>query len=155
MRKPSLKRPVVFCAEGCSNTSTSIVPGNHNILDFQHLNSELENCKKVNIRRRCLVGNISMHKYLSSSQPTNLISRHSRISTPNPQIIGSLNPHKILEVIRMFLDLFPSPFFVVIHDSLEVVHRMFLVRMAVGIPPEKRGHFIHSDQHLTLLLIIF
>ena len=71
-----------------------------------------------------------MNEDLSSLETTDLIGRNSRISTSNPQVLRSLNANKGVEVIGVGLHDKFGPFFVVIHDPVEVFHTRSILSLA-------------------------
>ena len=75
--KPSFKGTVIMLFEGSPNPSAIVVTSYYDIFDFEDLNSILDNREQVDVRRRSLVGNISMHEKLSRLKPHYLIRRHS------------------------------------------------------------------------------
>lgn len=77
MRQPGLKCSVIVFLEGCLYPAAAVMSANNNILDFKILYGELYHSKGINIRKRGLVGDISVNEQLSSLKADYLISWNS------------------------------------------------------------------------------
>jgi len=75
--QPCLKGTVVMFLKSSLDPSTIIVTSDYDILNLQNLNGILEDCQKVNVRWRSLIGNVPMHKHFTRPKSTNFISRNS------------------------------------------------------------------------------
>lgn len=70
---------------------------NYNILDFKVFNSELYHSKGINIRKRGLVGDISVNEQLSSLKADDLISWNSWVWAAYPEKLRFLAEFKFLK----------------------------------------------------------
>lgn len=74
---------------------------NNNILDFKVLYSELYHSKGINIRKRGLVGDISVNEQLSSLKTDDLISGNSWVWAAYPEKFRFLAEFKFLKEKRV------------------------------------------------------
>ena len=65
--------------------ATAVMSANNNIFHFEVLYSELYHSKGINIRKRGLVGDISVNEQLSSLKANYLISRNSWVWAAYPE----------------------------------------------------------------------
>ena len=83
-----------------------------------------------------------MHKDLSGLKTADLVGRHPRVRTTDPEKVGLLNVDQSLEEVRFILEHGLCPYFVSFHNPLKVVH--------VGCLASKDGDFVVRDHSAQL-----
>lgn len=68
---------MILFFKGGSDATTTIMTTDNDIFHFKNLNGVLDNCKGIDVRQRCLVGNVSMNEKLSWLKTDHLVGRYS------------------------------------------------------------------------------
>lgn len=113
---------MILFFKGGSDATTTIMTTDNDIFHFKNLNGVLDNCKGIDVRQRCLVGNVSMNEKLSWLKTDHLVGRYSWVRTSNPQILRCLNVFEFVEECGFLFEDFFSPNSVIVHDSIEIIH---------------------------------
>ncbi len=120
--EPRFQRPKIVFGHGCLDTSASVMACDNDILNFQYFNCVLDNRQGIDVWKFDLIGDVSVDKDLPGLKSKNGFGRDSRIRATDKKILGALRIGMANEIGFVFGHFILWPLFVVVDDSLEVVH---------------------------------
>ena len=120
--EPCLQRAIVLLLESRFYATASIVPSDNYICHLQDLDCILNDRQSINIGQWRLISNIPMHKHLTRFKSQNSLRGDPRVGASDPEIGWFLTFEMFLEKLGVFFEVLLGPFFIVVHDFLEVVH---------------------------------
>lgn len=127
MTDPRFKGSMIILAESCFNSSTTIVASNDDILNFEMLNSVLDNSKNIDIWWWGNVGNVPVNEYFSRFQPHYFVCWDTGVCTTYPKQSGTIQSVQLFEIVRFTVYFFYCPFFVILHNAIEKIQRLRFV----------------------------
>ena len=100
--QPVVDKPKALSANRGSDSSTTVVSANNDMLDVQLIDRVLHYRQHIKICRVDEVGNVPVNKNFSRFKARDDIGRHTAIRTADPKIFGLLEPRQIFKVVRVF-----------------------------------------------------
>jgi hypothetical protein len=87
-----------------THSAASIMAYDHDVLDLQDIDGELQHGKVIGILRRSEVGDIAMDEQFAGIKVHDLVRRHPAVGTADPEIFRSLLAFEPAEEIRILRD---------------------------------------------------
>ncbi|MNL47649.1 hypothetical protein D3C87_1704480 [compost metagenome] len=72
------------------HAAAAVVAHHGDVAHLEHLHGELEHGQRVQVAVRDHIGDIAMDEHLARRQSEDLVGRHPRIGTADPQVLGRL-----------------------------------------------------------------
>ena len=94
----------------------------NDVLNFQDFNCVLDNRQSIDVWKFDLIGDVSVDKDFSGLKSKNGFGRDSGIGATDKKVLGALRIGMADEISFVLGHFFLGPLFVVVDDSLEVVH---------------------------------
>mmetsp|Transcript_45130 Transcript_45130/g.134773 ORF Transcript_45130/g.134773 Transcript_45130/m.134773 type:complete len:219 (+) Transcript_45130:702-1358(+) len=100
--------------------AAAIVPAADDDLDLERRDGILEARHHVHVGMHGLVAHVALHKDLAGRQAHDLVSRHTRVGTANPQVFRRLLRLQAAEVRRILGHLLSRPCLVIGQQAVEL-----------------------------------
>ena len=121
-------QPVVDEAEASvrergEHAAAAVVADDHDVLYPDHVGGELHHGKAVQIRMDDEVGDVAVDENLAGHEARDLVRRHTRVRTADPQVLGALDSRETGEKIRLPAFDVVRPCAVVCEQVIQVGHK--------------------------------
>src|SRR5690606_25381131 len=101
--QPAVDQAQLIIMHRGTNATATVVAGHEDMLDLEYVDRELDYRKAVQIGMQYHVGHITVNEKLPRQQADDLIGRHSRIGTTDPEIFRRLLLGELLKKRRILL----------------------------------------------------
>src|SRR5258707_5018460 len=90
MAQPVLDESELTILQRRQDAAATVVAADDDVLNAQHVNSEL-NCRKtVEVGMHHDISNVAVHKHLAGHQPDHLVCGHAAVRAADPEIVRRL-----------------------------------------------------------------
>jgi hypothetical protein len=96
--KPVVRQADARAAQARLHAGAAVVADHHDVLDFQHVDGELDHRLRVEVAVHHEIGDVSVDEDLARRQAEDLVGRHARIGAADPQIARRMLRGELAEV---------------------------------------------------------
>src|ERR1043166_2793147 len=120
--QPMAHQTCLFSALNRSDAGATVMATNDDVLNLQHIHSELQHGHAIEVGMLNYIGNIAMNEHLSRQETHDLVSWHAAIRTAYPKIVRRLLPRELQEKPGIFPPDVFSPCSIVFEEVFEDTH---------------------------------
>jgi hypothetical protein len=97
--QPDIDEPDALLPQRGTDTATAVVADDHDVLDLQHIDGVLDDRQAVEIGMDDDIGDVAMDEHFARQQADDLVGRHARVGTADPQEFRGLDLGQLVEIL--------------------------------------------------------
>ena len=88
--QPVVDEAAALAVDRRGDAAAAVMADDHDVLDLQHVDGELQDREVVGVLRRGEVGDVAVHEQLAGIEPDDFVGRHAAVGAADPEIFGRL-----------------------------------------------------------------